>query len=107
MKFIQEFFKIHLINSLNYCKILLVVEDIMAKLNITVCMGSSCFARGNEKNLAFLESYIQEHGLEAEINLAGSLCEGKCAKGPNIIVNGVEYNNVDEAKIEKILNSEL
>ena len=30
----------------------------MAKLNITVCMGSSCFARGNEQNLAFLESYI-------------------------------------------------
>lgn len=79
----------------------------MAKLDITVCMGSSCFARGNEKNLAFIESYIQEHELEADINLAGSLCEAKCAKGPNIIVNGVEYNNVDEAKIEKILKEHL
>ena len=106
MKFIQEFFKTLLIKIKNYCKLILAVEDIMAKLNIAVCMGSSCFARGNEKNLAFLESYIQEHDLEAEINLAGSLCEGKCAKGPNIIVNGVEYNNVDEAKIEKILSSE-
>ena len=44
----------------------------MSKLNITVCMGSSCFARGNQQNLAFIESFIQEHGLEAEINLAGS-----------------------------------
>ena len=79
----------------------------MAKLDITVCMGSSCFARGNEKNLAFIESYIQEHELEAEINLAGSLCEGRCAKGPNIIVNGIEYNNVDETKIQKILENNL
>ena len=30
----------------------------MTKLNITVCMGSSCFARGNQENLAFLEDYI-------------------------------------------------
>ena len=74
----------------------------MAKINITVCMGSSCFARGNEQNLAFLEHYIQEHELDAEINLAGTLCEAKCAKGPNIIINGVEHNNVDECKLEKI-----
>lgn len=76
----------------------------MSKLNITVCMGSSCFARGNQQNLAFIESFIQEHGLEAEINLAGSRCENKCAKGPNIIVNNVEYNNVDEKKLEEILS---
>lgn len=75
----------------------------MAKADITVCMGSSCFARGNEQNLAFIENYIKEHGLEAEISLAGSLCEAKCAKGPNIIINGVEYNNVDEQKITEIL----
>ncbi|MFR1672436.1 MAG: (2Fe-2S) ferredoxin domain-containing protein [Candidatus Gastranaerophilaceae bacterium] len=76
----------------------------MSKLNITVCMGSSCFARGNQQNLAFIESFIQEHGLEAEINLAGSRCENQCAKGPNIIVNNVEYNNVDEKKLEEILS---
>lgn len=76
----------------------------MAKLNITVCMGSACFARGNQQNLAFLESYIQEHGLEADINLAGSRCENKCAKGPNVIINNVEYNNVDEKKLEEILS---
>lgn len=76
----------------------------MAKLNITVCMGSACFARGNQQNLAFLESYIQEHGLEAEINLAGARCENQCAKGPNLIINDVEYNNVDEKKLEEILS---
>lgn len=31
-------------------------------------------------------------------------CENQCAKGPNIIVNNVEYNNVDEKKLEEILS---
>lgn len=66
-------------------------------------MGSSCFARGNQQNLAFIESFIQEHGLDADINLAGSRCENKCAKGPNVIINNNEYNNVDEKKLEEIL----
>ncbi len=70
---------------------------------ITVCMGSSCFARGNDKNLEFLENYIKEHGLEAEIELAGNRCEGKCATGPNIIIDGVEYSEMDEEKLKKIL----
>ena len=77
----------------------------MAKLNITVCMGSSCFARGNAQNLELIENYIKENGLEAEIDLAGNRCEGKCATGPNIVVNGVEYHEVDEDKIREILSS--
>ncbi len=75
----------------------------MAKINITVCMGSSCFARGNQENLAFLEDYIKTHGIEADINLEGKRCENKCAKGPNIIINGVEYNNVTTEMLENIL----
>ena len=39
-------------------------------MKITVCMGSSCFARGNDQNLEFIEKYIKEKGLEAEIELS-------------------------------------
>lgn len=75
----------------------------MAKINITVCMGSSCFARGNQQNLTFIEAFIKAHGLEANIDLAGTRCENKCATGPNVIINGVEYNGVNEEMLEKIL----
>lgn len=75
----------------------------MAKIKITVCMGSSCFARGNQQNLAFIEAFIKTHDLEAEIDLAGARCENKCAMGPNVVINGVEYNSVDEKKLEEIL----
>ncbi|MBO8431273.1 (2Fe-2S) ferredoxin domain-containing protein [Spirochaetes bacterium] len=74
-------------------------------MKITVCMGSSCFARGNDRNLEFIENYIKDNGLEAEIELSGARCEGKCATGPNIYINGVEYNEVDEDKIREILSA--
>ena len=76
----------------------------MSKLNISVCMGSSCFARGNASNLEFIENYIKENGLEAEIDLSGSRCEGKCVSGPNMTINGVEYTEVDEDKLKEILD---
>ena len=79
----------------------------MTKLNITVCMGSSCFARGNQENLAFLEDYIQEHGINANIELEGTRCENKCASGPNIYINGQEYNNVDIDKLKEILEKNV
>lgn len=76
----------------------------MTKHNITVCMGSSCFARGNQQNLEAIENFIKENGLEAEVELSGLRCEGKCVTGPNIIINGVEYTEVDETKLNEILN---
>lgn len=76
-----------------------------SKIEITVCMGSSCFARGNSQNLEFIENYLNEKNLIASVELSGSRCEGKCADGPNIIVNGVEYNNVDEEKIKNIFEN--
>jgi len=72
---------------------------------IIVCMGSSCFARGNAQNLEFIENYIKDNNLNATVELAGSRCGGKCADGPNIIINDVDYIKVDEDKIKQILNS--
>lgn len=77
-----------------------------SKTEITVCMGSSCFARGNMENLEFLEHYIKQNNLDASIELSGSRCEGKCAEGPNIIVNGKEYNNVTIDLLKEILKNE-
>ena len=34
------------------------------KVNITVCLGSSCYARGNEEHLNFIEDYIEKYARE-------------------------------------------
>ena len=38
---------------------------------IKICMGSSCFARGNADNLEFIEKYIKDNNLEADIEVYG------------------------------------
>ena len=70
---------------------------------IKVCMGSACFAKGNQENLDFIKNYIEENNLDSEISIIGALCENKCDKGPRIVVNGVEYENVTQEKIADIL----
>ena len=76
----------------------------MQKIQIKVCMGSSCFARGNAQNLEFIENYIKEHNIIADVDLSGERCTGNCAMGPNITINGIVYEQVDEDKIRKILD---
>ncbi|MCD7779698.1 MAG: (2Fe-2S) ferredoxin domain-containing protein [Candidatus Gastranaerophilales bacterium] len=66
---------------------------------IKICMGSSCFARGNCENLEFIEKYIKDNNLDAEIEVFGARCENICEKGPNIVINGTIYNNVTNDKI--------
>jgi NADH:ubiquinone oxidoreductase subunit E len=73
-------------------------------VHIVVCMGSSCFSRGNEENLEVIEGYLARHGLTAQVDLAGSRCEGACTEGPNLIVNGRRYRQVDRETLLDILH---
>ena len=67
-------------------------------------MGSSCFARGNEKNVAFCEQFLAARGLRDEVDvvLGASLCTGNC-DGPIVIVNGKAHTQVDEGVMSDIL----
>ena len=70
---------------------------------IKICMGSSCFARGNAKNLQTIQSFIEKNGLDAEVELSGLRCCDNCSKGPNITIDGTEYNNIDSGTLLDIL----
>lgn len=74
---------------------------------IKVCMGSSCFARGNLENLNFLENYIKENNLNAKIELIGGLCQEQCSSGPNIYIDDVLYNEINEEKLKEIIATTL
>ena len=73
---------------------------------ITICMGSSCFARGNEKNVEFCEGFLAERGLrdEVDVELGASLCTGNCAQGPVVVVIGRVYTHVDRGVMKDILD---
>jgi NADH:ubiquinone oxidoreductase subunit E len=75
-------------------------------IDITICMGSSCFSRGNKKTLAQLQQYIAAAGLCDQVKITGSLCEGKCNCGPHITVNGTRYDNVTPETAIDIIKAE-
>lgn len=77
------------------------------KLTIALCMGSSCFARGNNILLERLEDLIKERGWEERVALSGLRCEDRCSQGPNIKINGVLYQALDEGALLDLLESKL
>lgn len=76
----------------------------MKKSEINICMGSSCYVRGNEENLKLIEDYIEKNHLDAEIHLCGSNCARQCADGPNITIGGILYQKVNKADLPEILD---
>jgi NADH:ubiquinone oxidoreductase subunit E len=70
---------------------------------ITVCMGSSCFSRGNSQNAELVRQFIKEHNLENTVKIQGCLCRGLCKHGPNIDINGKIYNKVSSEILEQVL----
>lgn len=76
-------------------------------LKITLCMGSSCFARGNGGNLETIEQLICTAGLNAQVELTGTRCEERCTEGPNILINGRLYKGVTPEILPDILNPML
>lgn len=75
------------------------------KHKIRICMGSSCFARGNQKNLEILESLNLEKQFDCEIELYGSRCENKCSSGPNIEIDGIFYSKINPGSLIDLLNN--
>lgn len=73
------------------------------KAKIRICMGSSCFRRGNRQNLEFIESYIEDNGYDAEVELMGSRCEEECRKGPNLQINGQIFHEVNQKVLSELL----
>ena len=76
---------------------------------IVICLGSSCFARGNAKNVEVAEAFLKEHNLQddASIDVRGGLCCDRCADGPNVVIDGKVYSHVDPNAMQDILTREL
>ena len=69
------------------------------KLRVELCMGSSCFARGNSSTLMGLEGFVEENGLSDRVDLEGHLCLGKCNTGPHLKIGdkvGASGRRVDK-----------
>jgi len=72
--------------------------------SIAICMGSSCFTRGNNRNIEVIKDYLASHPLPPGVELTGHLCQGHCKSGPNVTFNDKMYHEVDPIAILGLLN---
>lgn len=79
----------------------------MAKHHINICLGSSCFSRGNNTNLNIIKKYLADNNLNAEVTFSGRLCEDMCSRGPIVVINDKVYEEVSLSKLYKILQEEF
>ncbi len=76
-------------------------------VNISLCMGSSCFARGNNFLLDTLEETIEQNGWKDRVSLSGTRCVGKCGQGPNVMVDGELHHGMDQGALLDLLRQKL
>lgn len=77
------------------------------RVEMHICLGSSCFSRGNKDVVMFIREYLRKNHLEDKVIFKGARCMGHCSNGPNLNINGVTYEGVTISKIEGILEKEL
>ena len=73
------------------------------KFKIEICLGSSCFARGNSQVLNVLELYLKEENKSADVEIIGHLGMNNCSNGPVIKINEIEYLNKNCGQIVDIV----
>jgi NADH:ubiquinone oxidoreductase subunit E len=77
------------------------------KIEMQICLGSSCFSRGNREVVAFIREYLRKNHLEDKIVFRGARCMDLCSNGPNLRINEKIIEEVTLSKIESILENEF
>ena len=82
-------------------------------LLVEVCLGSSCFSRGNKDLAAQLQTYVDSNGWTDIVTIRGTLCRNRCASGPHLSAGAVRIGHTtlvkarrELAKLIKILDME-
>ena len=72
---------------------------------IVICMGSSCFSRGNKKTLGLIKQYLKEKELSDKVVFRGSHCFGECEDGPVITIGSEKHTQVSSTYVTELLDS--
>ncbi len=74
------------------------------KTDVQICLGSSCFSRGNKKIVKIIQEYIQSNNLSERVYFHGGHCFSKCEEGPSMRIDGTYYHHLSEDAVISILD---
>ena len=77
------------------------------KKEIKICLGSSCFSRGNKTTLQVVQKYLEDHHLERDVILKGNHCFDHCSNGPVLMIGDTLYELVSGENALEILEKEF
>jgi len=72
-----------------------------------ICLGSSCFSRGNKDVVMYIRDYLKKNHLEDKVIFNGARCMGHCSNGPNLRINEEIIEEINLSQIESILEKGL
>ena len=79
----------------------------LLKKEIKLCLGSSCFSRGNKQTLQVIQLYLKDHQLERDVILKGNHCFSNCSSGPVLQIGQKVYEHVNSENVLEILENEF
>jgi biotin synthase len=77
------------------------------RIRVGICMGSSCFCRGNNHTVVAIKTFIAGQQLSDHVTLEGHLCQGQCNHGPNILIDGKPHQQANTIEVLKLLCQKL
>ncbi len=75
------------------------------KIEVSVCIGTSCYQRGSYDTMSDLMETAEKRGLEDKIDFKASFCFENCDKAPNVRVNGNIYGGITPDKVEDFFDN--
>ncbi|MGE5399196.1 MAG: NADH-dependent [FeFe] hydrogenase, group A6 [Ignavibacteriales bacterium] len=58
------------------------------KLEISVCVGTSCYLKGSQDLLHKLIDHIDDNNLQEKVDVKATFCLEQCDRGPSVTING-------------------
>ena len=77
------------------------------RIEMYICLGSSCFSRGNKDVVMYIKEYLRRNHLDDKIIFKGARCMGHCNNGPNMRIKDKIIEDVTLANIDGILEKEF
>ena len=74
---------------------------------IKICLGSSCFARGNREMVNEVKNFLEKNHISEKVVFRGSHCLGNCENGPNMKINDDVIGDINKARVKEELSEKL
>lgn len=77
------------------------------RVQVKVCVGTSCMVRGSQKVLRELVEHVGEAHLEDRVDIEATFCFEACDKGPTVTIAGRTINRCSPAEAVRALDEAL